>query len=160
LYFCCQWRKKEAVAHFFLSSRLFFPPSSGSRSRRAKSRYICSGTLISDVSDHYFTFLLPSHAPVPKQTHRTVVTRDFSQANLLDFRGRLATADWTSVYAKSEVDAAYDEFWNIYSLVYNQTFQIKRQRFNRNIHKLQNFMTNGLLISRKTKKFTLQSIDL
>jgi signal recognition particle subunit SEC65 len=49
------------------------------------------------------------------------------------------------------VDAAYDEFWNIYSLIYNQTFQAKRQRFNKNIHKLQNFMTNGLLISRKTK---------
>jgi hypothetical protein len=112
---------------------------------------ICSGTLISDVSDHYFTFLLSSHAPAPKQTHRTVVTRDFSLANLLEFRGRLATADWTCVYDKSEVDAAYDEFWNIYSLIYNQTFQAKRQRFNKNIHKLQNFMTNGLLISRKTK---------
>jgi hypothetical protein len=61
-------------------------------------------------------------------------------------------ADWTSVTAKPSVDEAYEEFWNIYNSAYNRNFPIKRQRFNKNKHKINNFMTNGLLISRNTKK--------
>jgi hypothetical protein len=32
---------------------------------------ICSGTLISYVSDHFFTFILPHICPNPKQMHHT-----------------------------------------------------------------------------------------
>jgi exonuclease III len=42
-----------------------------------RSLDICSGTLISDVSDHFFTFVMPQSCPAPKQLHRTVTTRDF-----------------------------------------------------------------------------------
>jgi hypothetical protein len=61
-------------------------------------------------------------------------------------------ADWTCVTAKPSVDEAYEEFWNIYNSAYNRNFPIKRQRFNKNRHKINNFMTNSLLISRNTKK--------
>jgi hypothetical protein len=36
--------------------------------------------------------------------------------------------------------------------LYNRKFPLKRIRFNKNKHKIQNFMTNGLLISRNRKK--------
>jgi hypothetical protein len=118
----------------------------------SKSLNICSGTLISDVSDHFFTFVVPDSVSVHKQLHRTVTSRDFSENRLLGFRGELGMADWTSVTAKPSVDEAYEEFWNIYNSAYNRNFPIKRQRFNKNKHKINNFMTNGLLISRNTKK--------
>jgi hypothetical protein len=118
----------------------------------SKSLNICSGTLISDVSDHFFTFVVPDSVPVHKQLHRTVTSRDFSENKLLGFRGELGMADCTCVTAKPSVDEAYEEFWNIYNSAYNRNFPIKRQRFNKNRHKINNFMTNGLLISRNTKK--------
>jgi hypothetical protein len=51
---------------------------------------ICSGTLLSDVSDHFFTFVLTHSKPTPKQLHLTVLTRDFSDNKLLGFREELA----------------------------------------------------------------------
>jgi hypothetical protein len=117
----------------------------------SRSLNICSGTLISDISDHFFTFLMPNCAPVLMHSHRTIISRDFSVVNLHEFRDQLEAADWNHVYNQLEVDTAYEEFWSTYNTLFNQTFQLKRQRFNKNIHKKQKFMTNGLLISRKTK---------
>jgi hypothetical protein len=117
-----------------------------------RSLDICSGTLISDVSDHFFTFVMPQSCPAPKQFHRTVTTRDFSHNKLDGFRNELGLANWNSVTDKNCVDEAYEEFWNIYSDAYNRNFPLMRKRFNRNKHKINNFMTNGLLISRNTKK--------
>jgi len=113
---------------------------------------ICSGTLISDISDHFFTFVLPRVSVTSKQSHRTISARDFSVTNLLAFKRELSLVNWDCVYQKINVDEAYDEFWKTYTLLYDQKFPLKRKRFNKNIHKLQNFMTNGLLISRNTKK--------
>ncbi len=112
-----------------------------------RSLDICSGTLLSDVSDHFFTFVLAHSNPTPKQLHRTVLTRDFSENKLLGFREELSATDWDTVTDKLIVDEAYEEFWNIYNAAYTNNFPLKRQRFNKNKHKLNNFMTNGLIIS-------------
>ncbi len=60
--------------------------------------------------------------------------------------------DWVSVLNSQDVDVAYEEFWKIYQDVYNRTFQLKRLRFNKNVNKIQNFMTPGLMVSRLNKK--------
>jgi hypothetical protein len=60
--------------------------------------------------------------------------------------------DWNPVYNIDNVDDSYEEFWKIYSDIYNRNFTLKRMRLNRNIHKVNNFMTAGLLVSRKSKK--------
>jgi hypothetical protein len=66
---------------------------------------------------------------------------------MLGFRNELGMADWTNVTDKTSVDEAYEEFWTIYNGLYNRFFQIKQTRFNKNKHKIHNFMTNGLLVS-------------
>jgi uncharacterized protein len=76
----------------------------------------------------------------------------FAHNKLDGFRNELSMANWNSVTDKNCVDEAYEEFWNIYSNAYNRNFPLMRKRFNRNKHKINNFMTNGLLISRNTKK--------
>jgi hypothetical protein len=118
---------------------------------------ICSGTVISDVSDHFFTFVLPRTAQKHKQTHRTILTRDFSTQNLLGFRAELGITDWTNLTSKLTVDEASEEFWTKYKELFNRKFPIKRIRFNKNKHKIQNFMTNGLLVSRNRKKILHQT---
>jgi len=64
----------------------------------------------------------------------------------------LGRTNWNSVYAKLDVDEAYEEFWGYYNTLFDRIFRLKRTRFNKNIHKKQNFMTRGILISRNTKK--------
>jgi hypothetical protein len=112
---------------------------------------ICSGTLISDISDHFFTFVAPCVSHTPKQQHRTVSKRIFSQQNLNEFKREMSQVDWNPVIQKSNINEAYDVFWNKYNAIFERKFPLCRVRFNKNIHKLQNFMTNGLLVSRKTK---------
>jgi hypothetical protein len=89
---------------------------------------------------------------VPKQLHRNILTRDFSNTNLLEFAGALGRTDWSNVTNIHTVDEAFEEFWSVYKANYNRIFKLKRTRFNKNIHKIQKFMTAGLLISRNTKK--------
>jgi hypothetical protein len=112
---------------------------------------ICSGTLISDISDHFFTFVAPCVSSAPKQQHRTVSKRIFSQHNLNEFKRDMSQVDWNPVIQKSNINEAYDVFWNNYNTIFERSFPLRRVRFNKNIHKLQNFMTNGLLVSRNTK---------
>jgi hypothetical protein len=46
---------------------------------------------------------------------------------------------------------AFDQFWQDFSTLYDLNFPLQTIRKNRNIHKLNNYMTAGLLISRKRK---------
>jgi hypothetical protein len=84
--------------------------------------------------------------------HRSISSRDFSHNNLLGFKRELGITNWDHVYVKNNVDEAYEEFWNTYSALSDQKFPLRKKRFNKNIHKIQGFMTNGLLISRNSKK--------
>jgi hypothetical protein len=56
----------------------------------------------------------------------------------------LGRTNWNSVYAKLDVDEAYEEFWGYYNTLFDRIFRLKRTRFNKNIHKKQNFMTRGI----------------
>jgi hypothetical protein len=116
----------------------------------SRSSSIYSGTIVSDISDHFFTFVQPvlSHQ---KSKEKTFADRSFSTQNLNNFKAALGGTDWSVVTNVNDVDLAYDNFWNSYSELYEMSFPKKNIRFNRNIHKNSPFMTAGLLISRKTK---------
>jgi hypothetical protein len=114
---------------------------------------VLAGTLISDVSDHFFTFIMPISCPkANQQIHKSIVSRDFSHQNLERFKLELSLLNWDNVLAQTNVDLAYEAFWTIYLENYNRTFALKRLRFNKNINKRQNFITRGILVSRKTKQ--------
>ncbi len=70
-------------------------------------------------------FVIPFFEPTSKQQHKTVLSRDFSQQNMLGFRNELGMTDWKNVTGKTSVDEAYDEFWNTYNGLYNRFFQLK-----------------------------------
>jgi hypothetical protein len=113
---------------------------------------IYSGTIISDLSDHFFTFIAPpGQRKNSHQNHRSVVARDYSLHNLNNFKQDLAVTDWGGVLSSNDVDESYAEFWNCYKTCHDANFPLKRKRFNKNIHKKNEFMTQGLLISRNTK---------
>jgi hypothetical protein len=115
------------------------------------SNNISAGVLISDISDHFLTFVETQSAnPSPKQS-KTLVSRDFSANNLNNFKRDLGLADWNNVINANDVDSAFDCFWSTYSTMYKQAFPLKRKRFNKNFNCINKFMTAGLLVSRRTK---------
>jgi REP element-mobilizing transposase RayT len=104
------------------------------------------------MSDHFFTFIVPpGRLNSPLLKHPSVLARNYSLANMNKFRNDLAVMDWTCVTNCYAVDEAYSIFWNTYKACHDTNFPLKRSRFNKNFHKIQQFMTAGLLISRTTK---------
>jgi hypothetical protein len=111
---------------------------------------ILTGTVISDISDHFFTLICPN-LEKNKNAEKIAPSRSFSLANLNNFKTTLGGSDWSAVTNSRNVDDAFDEFWSIYMELYELSFPKIRTRFNRNVHKQCPFMTNGLLISRQMK---------
>ncbi len=114
------------------------------------SNRIYSGSVLSDIRYHFFTFTRPVLPHIKKQTKFTTA-RNFSQTSLNQFKTALSGTDWSHVTNSNDVDDAYELFWNSYSELFDVIFPKKKVRFNRNIHKMSPFMTAGLLVSRTTK---------
>jgi len=118
----------------------------------SNSSKIFTGTLISDVSDHFFTYIArPSRSKPANTEHKNVYLRNFSSENLANFKAALGWTDWNTVMSSDDVDTSFDLFWSKYKECYDANFPLKRVRFNKNIHKKTNFMTKGLLTSRLNK---------
>ena len=97
---------------------------------------ICSGTLISDVSDHFFTFIAPPNlCKAQPQYHQSMLSRDYSLNNLNTFKRELSEKDWGCVVNSQEINTSYSEFWNVYKTCHDASFPLKKKRFNKNIHK-------------------------
>ena len=113
--------------------------------------YYTSGIIKTFLSDHFpiYTFLdiQSKKCQVPK----TVSSRDFSQNNMENFKIALEATLFDSVSQEPDTQASYDRFHSIFFDLYERSFPIRNVRFNKNVHKIEKWMTKGLLISRKTK---------
>ena len=68
-----------------------------------------------------------------------------------NFRSNLSQLDWKSVQDSNNVDIAYGNFWDIFKTLFDINFPATRKKFNKNFHKINGYMTKGLLVSRATK---------
>ena len=109
-----------------------------------------SGTILSDISDHFINFIAIPTAKI-KTKCEFRATRNFSKQNLENFRNNLRLCSWNHVVQCEDVNESYSLFWNDFNALYELFFPIKNVKLNKNIHKLNNFMTNGLLTSRQNK---------
>ena len=111
---------------------------------------ITSGVIISEISDHFPLFIeLPSLQSKSKPKFN--LTRNFSKSNVENFRETLSNLEWTEVLNSDEVDTSYGNFWNTFKTLFDLNFPINKKKFNKNYHKINGYMTKGLLISRSTK---------
>ena len=67
------------------------------------------------------------------------------------FKNNLSNINWNSLYCLTVADDAFNSFWDSFNTVFELHFPLITKKFNKNIHKLQPFMTKGLLASRRTK---------
>jgi hypothetical protein len=112
---------------------------------------INSGSIIEEISDHFITFLQLNLSKSKSKANK-VTKRLFSAENLHKFKNDLHNLAWQELLNCNDVDTCYDLFWNDFKTLYDLRFPVKTIRFNRNYHKINNFMTTGLLISRKNKE--------
>ena len=116
----------------------------------SKDSNITSGSIVDDISDHFMTFISPNLSR-QKSKPKLIKTRHYSKVNMDSFKRDLQQTNWEPVTSTNNVDTCYDQFWKIYSTLHDLHFPLTTSRFNKNIHKISNFMTTGLLISRNTK---------
>jgi hypothetical protein len=110
-----------------------------------------AGTIISDLSDHFINFIEIIHNFNTTKKIETVTKRAITNDNVDRFKLALQQLRWETVPNKQTVDEAFDEFSNIFNDLYNINFPTMHFQFNKNIHKINDFITTGLLISRQTK---------
>ena len=111
---------------------------------------IVSGVILSDISDHFLTFMVTSSLAKCKQKPQ-LTKRNMSAENAEFFKNELRKISWEDVLADPEVDSAYSKFWNKFETLFDLSFPISRVSFNRNHNRVNDYMTAGLLVSRKNK---------
>jgi hypothetical protein len=107
-----------------------------------------SMALCSHVSDHFpiLHFLAcPSAATLPKFFEY----RDFSENAIIKFKDSIQRFNWTHVTGTECAQTAYNNFSATFSHLYNTYFPILKKKFNKNFHKIEPWMTTGLLVSRR-----------
>ena len=111
-----------------------------------------SGIITDTFSDHMLTFCLvktdrPKNIPLPNFTFQ----RDFSQFKVNAFNDNLSILTWNDVLDSNCANTAYEIFWDSFKTLFDLHFPLNRVKINRNKTKINEFMTKGLLLSRKTK---------
>lgn len=108
-----------------------------------------SGIIITDVADHFGTFLITQNK---KQRHRAAIvqTRSFSQANIQIFKDNLAKLNFQFINGIECPNVAYNEFIKLYSTLFNKSFPL-RNSISSNFMKREPWFTIGLLTSSRTK---------
>ena len=100
---------------------------------------------------HYHsTFLQPSLSKV-KFKPKIVKSRAMNTVNINQFREALGALNWQNVLNSNQVDDCYDLFWDDFKSLFDLYLPITTKKLNKNLHKISDFMTGGLLVSRKRK---------
>ena len=112
--------------------------------------YNC-GIITTHISDHFAPFCFIDHS-IKENGPQYIKTRNFSDENINSFRNLLSQANFQEIYnEQQDTQIAYDKFHDIFFNLFDAHFPEKSVRFNRNIHKVEQWMSKGLLISRNTK---------
>jgi Reverse transcriptase (RNA-dependent DNA polymerase) len=113
---------------------------------------IITGSIICDISDHFPVFYSCKDVTVPRDD-TTFMSRNTSYAKMVKFRDDLQQLRWQNVLSKRDVNAALNNFLDIFLTLFELHFPLTKKKFNRNYDKINEFMTNGLLTSRRKKNF-------
>jgi hypothetical protein len=111
--------------------------------------------LTSKISDHFpITFFVDSFKKNQKSSF--ITTRDFSKPKLESFKNTLESINWNFVEDAPDAQNAYNLFSDTFNNLYHLNFPLKTVKLKLNSHRLEPWMTLGLLISR-CNKFKLSS---
>ena len=115
------------------------------------SKNFNSGVLLSDISDHFFTFSSISKKAKKKSLKTKKNVRLFTDIDIENFGNTLSNLSWNDVIESNEVEVSFNIFWDTFSTLFDLNFPERSITMNKNYNKIQGFMTNGLLTSRRHK---------
>jgi hypothetical protein len=118
-----------------------------------KSTSLNSGSIIDDLSDHFITFLQPNvtRKRSSKNDSKMIKRRLVTVENLTKLQDSLKNLQWNDVLQTNDVNDCYQTFWTNFKLLYDLHIPVTSTRLNRNYHRVNSFMTTGLMTSRRTK---------
>jgi Reverse transcriptase (RNA-dependent DNA polymerase) len=111
---------------------------------------VITGTIIDDTSDHFPTFLTIKSCKKHKKP-KYQESRCFSPQNVQNFKIALSVLQWESTLQQNDVNTCYENFYQDFMTIFELHFPKTRKMFNKNHHKINDFITSGLLMSRGTK---------
>jgi hypothetical protein len=114
------------------------------------NKKLVSGILTLKISDH-FPIFFSSAKPKPIVPPKFITVRDFSVKNINAFKNDLHAISWNDVYSCEDVHECFESFSSTFNTIYNLRFPSRQIKFNKNVHKIEKWMTQGLLISRLNK---------
>jgi hypothetical protein len=114
------------------------------------NKKLVSGILTLNISDH-FPIFFSSAKPKPIVPPKFITVRDFSVKNINAFKNDLHAISWNDVYSCEDVHECFESFSSTFNTIYNLRFPSRQIKFNKNVHKIEKWMTQGLLISRLNK---------
>jgi hypothetical protein len=104
---------------------------------------VVSGTVISDISDHFVTFVLLS-AEISKNKEDLKESRNFCSENLQEFKLNLQQMTWDSVLQSREVNDSYNKFWGDFKQIFDLYFPCSKTKFNKNLHTKKQIYVSGI----------------
>jgi hypothetical protein len=111
--------------------------------------------LTQSISDHFpLLYFLSERSKKPKP--KFIETKDFSKKKIENFNSVLNNINWKPIEDSEDVQTAFNNFSDTFFSLYNIHFPVLKIKFNKNFHKIEPWMTPGLLTSRSTK-FSLSS---
>lgn len=109
-----------------------------------------SGILTMYLSDHFPIFHILS-SKKKRLIPKTFKYRDYSTDNINSFKSLLSQLSFADVMQENDANLSYDLFHNKFFDLFNIVFEEKEKKFNRNVHKIEPWMSLGLLTSRLRK---------
>jgi hypothetical protein len=106
--------------------------------------------MTSKISDHFPIFFTTFNLK-PADNVKYLNVRDFSKKNVNSFKNDLYRISWNDVYILDNVHDSFNNFSQTFNDLYELRFPERKIKFNKNFHKIQKWMTQGLLVSRLTK---------
>jgi hypothetical protein len=114
------------------------------------SQYL-SGTITTDITDHFVNFILVPITSNKSKKPKHITYRKFTPEKISAFKQTLINTDWSTVKSCEDVDESYDRFISIYKHELDQHMPHKSVHFNKYKHKKEPWISQGILISTKTK---------
>lgn len=111
-----------------------------------------TGIICNDLSDHFGTFYIMNTRSRLKEKPLPSYEYNMNNSNKLAFKNMLRDTDWTSVFEESNVDRAFDNFFQLIDSCFTASFPRQLSRNNNKSIPLNPWMSPGLLTSRKAKE--------
>ena len=113
-----------------------------------KNTDVFTGILYTDISDHFPIFYI-DYSNQSKSSIKHIKKRMFTQANMMNFSGKLRDHDWGHVLSQSNPQNAYTCFFNDYISMFDKCFPVKT--FKQGYKTRKPWLTEGIKLSIKKK---------